>query len=383
MSRSARDQNKRKFASVPYLSPSLAITLTVLVSYAVAQALVLSAHKHGHLTMDLPGAVQKFHFDPTPRVGGIAIYIAVVVAWLWAPGAGERKLLTTLLLAGMPALFIGLLEDVTKRVGVRTRLLVTMASGALAVWLSGVALTRVDMPFVDMMLAFWPVALLFTAFAVGGVANAINIIDGFHGLASGTVIISLAALAGIAFSVGDTPLALVAVLVAASVAGFWLVNFPWGKLFLGDGGAYFSGFALAWLSVELLARNPGVSPWASVLVCGYPTIEVLYSVLRRRRVRQSPGEADRRHLHSLVATQVIQPRLRQMHPNLRNASVSLVMWPCAIVPVLPAVLFYSRPEILLPSLAGCLLAYHLVYRRVAATATPGSIPEAATADGRA
>ncbi len=368
---------------MPYLSPSLAITLTVLVAYAVAQALVLSAHKHGHLTMDLPGAVQKFHFDPTPRVGGIAIYIAVVIAWLWAPGAGERKLLTTLLLAGMPALFIGLLEDVTKRVGVRTRLLVTMASGALAVWLSGVALTRVDMPFVDTMLAFWPVALLFTAFAVGGVANAVNIIDGFHGLASGTVIISLAALAAIAFAVGDIPLALVAVLVAASVAGFWLVNFPWGKLFLGDGGAYFSGFALAWLSVELLARNPDVSPWASVLVCGYPTIEVLYSVLRRRRVRQSPGEADRRHLHSLVATQVIQPRLRQIHPNLRNASVSVVMWSCAIVPVLPAVLFYSRPEILVPSLAGCLLAYHLVYRRIASTATPGSIPEAATADVRA
>jgi UDP-N-acetylmuramyl pentapeptide phosphotransferase/UDP-N-acetylglucosamine-1-phosphate transferase len=360
------------------LSTPFAIAITMLVSYALAQALVLSAHKHGHLTMDLPGAVQKFHLDPTPRVGGVAIYIAVVMAWLWVPGMAERKLLTTVLLAGMPALFIGLLEDVTKRVSVTTRLLITMASGALAVWMSGVALTRVDIPLADMLLAAWPVALLFTAFAVGGVANAINIIDGFHGLASGTVIISLLALAGIALGVGDIPLALVAVLVAAAMAGFWLVNFPWGKLFLGDGGAYFSGFALAWLSVELLARNEGVSPWASVLVCGYPTIEVLYSVLRRRKVRQSPGAADRHHLHSLIATQVIQPRLPRLNPNLRNATVSVVMWICALVPVVPAVLFYARSDILVPALGACVLAYHLLYRRVASSAAAEeALPEAA------
>jgi UDP-N-acetylmuramyl pentapeptide phosphotransferase/UDP-N-acetylglucosamine-1-phosphate transferase len=365
------------------VSSPVAVGLTLLISCALAHLLVLSAHKHGHFTMDLPGAVQKFHFDPTPRVGGVAIYVGVVMAWLWAPGAAERQLLSTVLLAGMPALFIGLLEDVTKRVGVRTRLLITMASGCMAAWMSGVALTRVDVPVVDLVLSVWPLALLFTAFAVGGVANAVNIIDGFHGLASGTVIISLAALAAIAVGVGDMPLAIVAILVAASVAGFWLVNFPWGKLFLGDGGAYFSGFALAWLSVELLARNPNVSPWASVLVCGYPTIEVLYSVIRRRRVRQSPGEADRRHLHSLVATEIIQPRLRRVHPNLRNASVSLVMWVCAIVPVVPAVFFYNRGDILLPAIGGCILAYHLLYRWVASSAGSTALQDAGTLDVRA
>ncbi|NML43757.1 glycosyl transferase [Ramlibacter sp. G-1-2-2] len=358
-------------------SPPIAISLTVAVSFALAQALVLSAHKHGHLTMDHPGAIQKFHMNPTPRVGGIAIYIAVVLAWVCAPDEATRKLLTTLLLAGMPALFIGLLEDVTKRVSVFNRLVVTMASGALAVWMTGVALTRVDLAPADYLLSFWPVALFFTAFAVGGVANAINIVDGFHGLASGTVMISLGSLAMIAAGVGDYSLAAVALLVAAAVAGFWLVNFPWGKLFLGDGGAYFSGFALAWLSVELLARNEGVSPWASVLCCGYPTIEVMYSIIRRRKVRQSPGAADRHHLHSLVATQVIQPRLAHLQPNLRNASVSVVMWLCALVPVLPAVFFPKNGEILLPALAACFLAYHLLYRKVASSAAEAELPEAA------
>nr|WP_255428057.1 glycosyltransferase [Ramlibacter cellulosilyticus] len=353
--------------SVPVL---LVIAATLVGSFAVAQSLVLSAHKHGHFTMDLPGAVQKFHSSPTPRVGGIAIYVAMTGAWMFIAKPGESALLTTLLLAGMPALLGGLTEDVTKRVSVRTRLLLTMGSGGLAALWTGVGLTRVDIPLADMLLSMWPVAVLFTAFAVGGVANSINIIDGFHGLASGTVIISSLALSAIAYSVGDVALANVALVLAAAVGGFWLVNFPWGKLFLGDGGAYFSGFALAWLSVELLARNPGVSPWASVLLCGYPTIEVVYSIWRRSRQRRSPGEPDRRHLHSLVATQLVQPNLTALPANLRNAAVSMVMWICAIVPVLPAVFFSGRQEILLPALLLCALAYHLFYRRLAVALEP-------------
>ena len=356
------------------LSPTLAVMATLIVSLVLAQALVLSADKHGHLTMDMPGAVQKFHSQPTPRVGGIAIYAAVVAAWMLLGGAGETRLLSTILVAGMPALLVGLTEDVTKRVSVRTRLLLTMASGGLAAVWTGIGLTRVDIPLADLVLSYWPFAVVFTAFAVGGVANAINIVDGFHGLASGTVIISSLALGVIAVSVGDVPLATACMVLAAAVGGFWLVNFPWGKLFLGDGGAYFAGFALAWLSVELLARNPGVSPWASVLCCGYPTIEVLYSVVRRRRLHRSPGEADRHHLHSLVATQVVQPRLARLPANLGNAAVSILMWVCAMVPVIPAMLFPGEPDVLLPALALCVLGYHLLYRRLAASAAPAEIP---------
>lgn len=356
---------------------SLAITAALIVAFVLAQALVLSAHKHGHLTMDLPSGVQKFHSQPTPRVGGIAIYIAMAAAYMILPRGDEGKLLSLVLLAGMPALVVGLTEDVTKTVSVRTRLLVTMGSGGLAAVLSGVGLTRVDIPLADAMLAYWPFAVLFTAFAVGGVANAVNIIDGFHGLASGTVIISSLALAAIAYSVGDAPLAVVAVVLAVAVTGFWLVNFPWGKLFLGDGGAYFSGFGLAWLSVELLARNPEVSCWASVLLCGYPTIEVIYSVFRRRRQRRSPGQPDRRHLHSLVATQFVQPRLSHLPAWMQNAAVSVVMWICAIVPVIPAVLFSGRPEILFPALCLCVLAYHLFYRRLVSGAAPEEVGEVA------
>ena len=259
------------------------------VAFVACLLVVLTKDHHGHLTMDSGIGVQKFHVDPTPRVGGIGIYLGVWIAWFLARDKAVKDILNVILLAGFPALAFGLLEDVTKVVGVLPRLAATMASSVVAWLMTGIALDRLDIPGLDSIMALTPVAVLFTAFAVGGVANAINIIDGFHGVASGTTIIALLAIAAIAFRVDDPQLALASICVATAVAGFWLVNYPWGKLFMGDGGAYFSGFALAWLAVLLPMRNPEVSVWAPLLVCAYPVIEVMYSVVRRYIQRQSPG----------------------------------------------------------------------------------------------
>jgi UDP-N-acetylmuramyl pentapeptide phosphotransferase/UDP-N-acetylglucosamine-1-phosphate transferase len=346
-------------------SALVTIAASAAASFAAAQGLVLTTPHHGRFSMDAPGAVQKFHSRPTPRIGGIGIYLAVLAALGVVQDPVAAQILHTLLLAGAPALLIGLLEDVTKRIGVSVRLGVTFASGSLACWVGAVALHRLDIPLVDDVLAFTPTAVCFTAFAVAGVANSINIIDGFNGLASGTTAIALAALAAIAAHVGDASLAVVAVVLAAAVAGFWLVNFPWGKLFLGDGGAYFAGFALAWIAVLLPIRNQAVSPWASLLVCGYPVIEVLYSVARRWRAGQSPGQPDRRHLHSLISSHFIQRYLRGMDPTLQNSAVSVLMWGCAAFPALLAVTFYGRTPVLILCAAFSLLLYHLLYRQVA------------------
>jgi len=245
-----------------------AIFLSAVASFVLAGALVLTAHRHGRFTMDWPGAVQKFHVRPTPRVGGIGIYCALLAGSLLIHESGPARILEVVLVAGLPALAIGLLEDVTKRIAVPMRLAFTVSSGLLACWLSGIEISRIGVPTVDPVLAIVPFGILFTAFAIGGVTNAINIIDGFHGLASGTTTLALIAIAIVAGHSGDTALMLAAVMVAAAVIGFWLVNFPWGRLFLGDGGAYFAGFALAWLAVLLPQRNPDVTPWARLLICG-------------------------------------------------------------------------------------------------------------------
>jgi UDP-N-acetylmuramyl pentapeptide phosphotransferase/UDP-N-acetylglucosamine-1-phosphate transferase len=332
-----------------------------LAAFSTCLLVVLTKEHHGHLTMDSVIGIQKFHVSPTPRVGGIGIYLGVWVAWFLTADKSVKEILSVILLAGFPALACGLLEDLTKVVGVLPRLVATMASSVLAWLMTGIALDRLDIPGLDSIMALTPVAVLFTAFAVGGVANAINIIDGFHGLASGTTVIALLAIAAIAFRVNDPQVALASVFVAAAVAGFWLVNYPWGKLFMGDGGAYFAGFALAWLAVLLPMRNPEVSVWAPLLVCAYPVIEVLYSVVRRYIRRQSPGAPDSNHLHSLIKTKLLRQKLAGMKKGVQHAAVSPIVWSFAAAPALLAIALFDQTILLASSCLFSLWLYHVTY----------------------
>jgi UDP-N-acetylmuramyl pentapeptide phosphotransferase/UDP-N-acetylglucosamine-1-phosphate transferase len=333
-------------------------------AFAVSMFLVLTKKHHGHLTLDSTIGVQKFHAEPTPRVGGIGIYLGLLLAWFVVHEKGVRDILGIVLVAGLIPLVCGLAEDVTKRVGVLPRLLATMAGGVAAWLLTGVCLNRVDIYGIDWLMTLTPVAVIFTAFAVGGVANAINIIDGFHGLASGTTMIALIALGAISAEADDPQLAMACFLVAAAVAGFWLVNYPWGKLFMGDGGAYFSGFALAWFAVLLPVRNPEVSVWAGLLVCAYPVIEVIYSVVRRAMLHQSPGAPDSGHLHSLIKVKLFRPKLAAhgVDKSIRNAAVSPIVWAFSAMPAIAATAMFDRPVFLALGLLACVLLYHFAYR---------------------
>ncbi len=280
--------------------------------------LVLTKKLHGSVTMDLNHGIQKFHTTPTPRVGGLPIVIGLSVA-CFTSTTEIKNILTPILIAGMPAFLFGLAEDITKRVGVFARLLATMASGLLAWWLTDYSLSRADVWGIDWLLKYTLVSVLFTSFAVGGIANAINIIDGFNGLASTMATLAFAGFAVIAWSVGDTTLASVATILAACIWGFFWVNWPFGKLFLGDGGSYFVGFALAWVAVLLIERNPSVSPFAALLVCIHPVSEVLLSIFRRKVKKMNPGHPDRLHFHSMVKQRYVRRWFANLSFEMRNS----------------------------------------------------------------
>lgn len=345
------------------------------VAFGVSLLLVLTKHWHGHFSLDHTHGVQKFHTKPTPRIGGVGIVAGLLAAW-WVAPPPAQDLIGPLLLAGIPAFAAGLLEDVTKKVGVAARLVATMISGFLAWWITDVALNRVGIPPLNVLLTWTPLAIAFTAFAVAGVANAINIVDGFNGLSSGTALIALTSLGAMATVEGDVALAQTCMLVGVAVLGFWAVNFPLGKIFLGDGGAYLVGFALAWLAVLLLMRNPAVSPWAALLACGYPVIEVLYSMWRRWRDKVPTGEPDQLHLHSLVKTQVILRTVPHWPPRLRNAAVSPIMWLYAALPATLAVWLEGASRLVLATaFAFCVGVYHLLYQFLAARQRMRPVPD--------
>lgn len=338
------------------------------LSLVASLALVLTKHWHGFLSMDSSHGVQKFHSAPTPRVGGIAVFVALGGVLYGAdfppPFAEVDTLLQTLFWAGLPAFVFGVAEDLTKRVGVAWRLLATIASGLVAWALSGYSLSLAGVPWLESLFLWAPLSVAFTAFAVGGVANALNIIDGFNGLSSLTAFWAFAGYAALAYLEGDTALAMASLLLGATVLGFFAVNWPFGKLFLGDGGAYFIGFALAWVAVMLLERNSGVNPFAALTVCVLPVTEVLFSVFRRAVRKEHPGMPDRLHFHSLLKKRYVRRWFTGVRPLLRNSITGALVGNMTLTAVLFALFTYH--SLLLSALAFVVLVagYVAMYARM-------------------
>lgn len=331
----------------------------------VGTALVLSKNVHGQWTNDHRHGVQRAHRDPTPRIGGIALLIGLMAAFAYA-APDVRALLKPMIISCLPAFFFGLAEDLTRRVRWQERLLATLCSGLLIWWLTGAAVTRLDIGPADWLLTYALVYVGFTVFAVAGMSNAFNMVDGLHGLSAGLAVIALAALAWMAADQGDLVLAQLAVICLAVVLGFLLLNFPFGKLFMGDGGAYLIGFLVAWVAVLLPYRNPAVSPWASLLVCFYPFIEVMVSVLRRAMRAHHPSHPDGLHLHSLLRRHLARRVLPWPQLWVHHGFVSLSIWVFAALGAWLAVANSTDTSVLIVSClvlgAWFVLTYRLLFQ---------------------
>ncbi len=243
----------------------------------------------------------------------------------------------------------------TKRVGVFARLMLTISGGVIAALLVGATLDRVDVPGRDTLLLRWPIfAIAFTAFAVGGVANAVNIIDGYNGLVGGYAILVLAALSFVSMQVGDPVVLAASLVMAGALVGFLVWNYPNGRIFLGDGGAYLLGFWLAELSVLLVTRNPEVSPWFPIVLLAYPVFETFFSIYRRKLVRgKSAWHADALHLHQLIYLRLARVSVGSRDPRditQRNSAVAKYVW-AGTAPFILATLFSWRNTQALVALA--------------------------------
>jgi UDP-N-acetylmuramyl pentapeptide phosphotransferase/UDP-N-acetylglucosamine-1-phosphate transferase len=197
------------------------------------------------------------------------------------------------------------------------------------------------------------------------VANAVNIIDGFNGLATGAVAIMLGALGLMALNVGDTALATVCFVVAVAALGFGAVNWPLGKIFLGDGGAYLLGFLLAWVAVLLPMRNPQVNAWATILVCIYPVLEVAFSVRRRlSREGRHPAQPDRVHLHHLIHRRVVCQSFPGLGAVLQNGLTSPLVWFFVALPAAWGVVFAQNTPMLAAAVGALVFGYSAIYARL-------------------
>ncbi len=218
-----------------------------------------------------------------------------------------------------------------------------IGSSLLVIWFLGIWIPRaVGVPAIDGLLQYWAVGIPLTLLATAGVSNGFNLIDGVNGLASLVAIAAAVALSQIAKLAGDTAMVDLAVTLAAGVVGFFLLNYPFGLIFLGDAGAYTIGFVLSWFGISILLNTPDVSPWAILLTMYWPVVDTLLAMYRRYRGNRDVSQPDRLHVHQMVMRALEICVLGRNRRQISNPLTTLVLAPFVLAPPIAGVLLWNQ-----------------------------------------
>lgn len=260
---------------------------------------------------------QTFHKKSTSRLGGIAIFFSLFLVVNFIDNTPSYNFLRTALLCSLPVFFIGLLDDLKFNMPPYLRMLLMVPTPVLFFYILDVRVESVAINIIDDLLRIELIGLAFLIFAVIGIINAFNIIDGFNGLLLSyvmTILISL--IIGYEYGSGIVSTTYM-VAVFFAVLGVFIFNFPFGKIFLGDAGAYLLG-ALVPVGLIDYTFNNNFSPWFVLALLIYPVSEVVVSIVRKVFFRKmSPLQPDGLHMHMLIYKKVTKRigfrRVRQRH----------------------------------------------------------------------
>lgn len=325
------------------------------LSFIISCVMIKIAKRTGKM-LDSADKVQKMHFGKIPRGGGVGVFVAFCtgIALLVAFGKIEAKFLALII----PANFIftsGILEDFNYALSPKIRLILQTA-GAISAIIIFPNCVIVDIG-VEL---YYNLAIIFTLFCMVGVTNAMNIIDGFNGLAGGFALLVLISIAIVSAIVGNVAVFYIALVLISVVLGFLVLNFPNAKIFLGDGGAYFMGFLLAFLLVILTQdssnniADKSISAYYGLCVMIYPVFEVLFSIWRRKRRKLSAMSADKLHLHTLIFKRVT-------HSSIKT---SMLLWAINTPFIFTPIFFYDNITILVALIVVFIAIYIFLYLKI-------------------
>lgn len=339
-------------------------TFALILSAFFCWVIIKTSKWHAKFTLDSQTGAQKFHKMPTPRIGGLAIFLS---AWSLAiAGLVMHKLWAVFfikILAPTSLVFlIGFAEDIYKKIPPLHRLMVVTAGCIIGIYSVHVinTITHTDVIIIDYLLRFEPISIFLTVFIILGVTNSFNIIDGYNGLCITTAISTLLASLFIAYIANYHYLDNTILILLGAIIGLSFWNYPHGKIFLGDGGAYLLGFIGSLILLELSQKVPGYSPFTSLLIMIYPISETLLSIYRKKFLRgKSPFQPDRLHMHMVIYSRLIRHDIHN-----RNAAVVIKMLWFILPQLAIALLFYKSQIIITFAIAGYIAIYFWLYFRI-------------------
>lgn len=243
--------------------------------------------------LDIPNA-RKVHKKPMPRLGGISIFFAFLVGYMFF--GDMTKEMNSILIGSFIILLTGIIDDINP-LDAKHKLIGQIISASVIVFYGQILLDNVT--FFGFNLEFgvfaYPITLLFIIACM----NIINLIDGLDGLASGISSIFFMTIIIICFFQGRTiGLDYVLTLIMlGSTLGFLLHNFYPAKIFLGDSGALFLGFIISIISLLGFKGTILTSVFVPLLILAVPILDTLFAILRRLVHHRRISDADKLHLH--------------------------------------------------------------------------------------
>ncbi len=267
-----------------------AILCSGLLAFALTPPVRVLAFLIG--AVDVPTDERRMHTKPTPRIGGLAIFggfsISSLVFGTYSPALGA------VLAGGLMMVVLGILDDVY-RLKAWMKLIAQIGAAAVAS-LFGVVIEHITL--FGVVIEFGVFSIPITILWIVGLTNAINLLDGLDGLACGVSAIMSITLLGVVLLHGDYQSALLMAILAAACLGFLPFNTNPARIFMGDTGSLFLGFAMAVMSVQgVFKMHTVISFIIPLSMFALPLLDTLFAIFRRLKGGESPFAPDRKHLH--------------------------------------------------------------------------------------
>ena len=304
-------------------------------------------------------AIQRIHLNETPRLGGVVFIISLICYVMYCPNNESIQLLKLIIICLIPIVVIGLKEDLFHNVEPAIRLLSLLFVGWLfRVQFTGPLPSMADVPLIGKLLALQGGVSFFYILSMVAVANGMNLIDGVNGLCGAVTLSILGALLFLSYKTSDVVMLSTIFSVILILIPFLIFNYPNGKIFLGDLGAYSLGLVISMLTIILFGRHPEISPWDAILILIYPATEVVFSLLRRAMKGASIYHADTAHLH-LKFFHFFRPQPH--YKKMANALVTPILSPLWLFPLISISWFHHKPLFIFIAILLFVLCYGLLY----------------------
>lgn len=278
----------------------IAFVIAFIIALGMTPVSIYVANKIG--AIDVPKDERRMHKKPIPRFGGLAIFVAVIIAM--AIMEGHNRTIRVAMLGGVLMYALGAIDDLKPlRASVK---FIGQTGIAVLMYALGIRIAFIANYFGPGKFSLGlGLSFIITVFWIVGVTNAINLMDGLDGLAAGIAAIIAVFLAYVAYIHGDEmgmmPVCISLMAVAGGCAGFLPYNFNPAKTFMGDSGALFLGYMIAVMSViSPLKRATFIAALVPIMALAIPIFDTLFAIVRRLARQENIMAPDKGHIHHRI-----------------------------------------------------------------------------------